>query len=175
MSKEKKEKQTKVIEKTKKSTKKFVGDFKKFAFKGNVIDLAVGVIIGAAFGAIVTSLVNDIIMPWIALLIGDVSFADLRVILKPADELAGTSEIAFRYGAFIQKILEFFIIAFSIFIFVKIISRAREKFEKKEEEVKKVEVPKPSNEEVLLTEIRDLLKNNQQTSEESKKKKINKE
>ena len=157
---DKKEKNSKkVVEKTKKSTKKFIGDFKKFAFRGNVIDLAVGVIIGAAFGAIVTSLVNDIIMPWIALLIGDVSFADLRVILKPADEIAGTTEIAFRYGAFIQKILEFLIIAFSIFIFVKIISRARERFEKKEEEAKKVEVSKPSNEEVLLTEIRDLLKN----------------
>lgn len=165
MSKEKDKNKKISSAKAKKSAKKFVGDFKKFAFKGNVIDLAVGVIIGAAFGAIVTSLVNDIIMPWIALLIGDVSFADLRVILKPADEIAGTTEIAFRYGAFIQKILEFLIIAFSIFIFVKIISAAREKFEKKEEEIKKVEPPKPSNEEVLLTEIRDLLKEKQTAGE----------
>lgn len=169
MAKEKKQKENKALEKTKKSTRKFVNDFKKFAFRGNVIDLAVGVIIGAAFGAIVTSLVNDIIMPWIALLIGDVSFADLRVVLKAADEVKGTTEIAFRYGAFIQKILEFLIIAFSIFIFVKIITKAREKFEKKEEEAKAVEPSKPSNEEVLLTEIRDLLKN-QNTADEAKQK-----
>jgi len=166
MAKEKKQKENAPIQKVKKSRRKFVSDFKKFAFRGNVIDLAVGVIIGAAFGAIVTSLVNDIIMPWIALLIGDVSFADLRVILKPADEIAGTTEIAFRYGAFIQKIIEFFIIAFSIFIFVKIISKARERFEKKEEEEKKAEPPKPSNEELLLTEIRDLLKTKTEASEQ---------
>lgn len=114
-------------------------DFKKFAMKGNVIDLAVGVIIGGAFGKIVSSLVADIIMPLIALFIGVVDFTDLTY-----------GKI--KYGQFIQTVVDFFIIAFSIFLFVKFINR----FKKKEEPVK-VEV-KVDRQEELLTEIRDLLK-----------------
>ncbi|MDM5328694.1 large conductance mechanosensitive channel protein MscL [Neobacillus sp. CF12] len=116
-----------------------LNEFKKFAMRGNVIDLAVGVIIGGAFGKIVTSLVNDIIMPIIAMLVGRVSVA----------------EMAFgsvRYGVFLQSIIDFLIIAFSIFLFIRFISR----FKKKEEEVKVVvEIDKK---EELLAEIRDLLK-----------------
>ncbi len=149
-------------------------EFKKFAFKGNVIDMAVGVIIGGAFGKIVTSLVNDMITPLISLLTGKANFSELFLILnaKGADvseittiELAKAAGFAtLNYGNFIQTVIDFFIIAFSIFIFVKAIQTSKEKLEKfekkKEEEVKVAEPPKPTQED-LLTEIRDLLKNNQ--------------
>lgn len=126
-------------------------DFKEFALKGNVMDLAIGVIIGGAFGKIVTSLVNDIIMPLLGMLTGGISFSDLKIVLSPAEgEIA---EVALCYGNFIQTTIDFVIIAFCIFMFVKILT----KFTKKKEE--KAADPKPSNEEVLLTEIRDLLKN----------------
>ena len=147
-------------------------EFKKFAFKGNVIDMAVGVIIGGAFGKIVTSLVNDMITPLISLLTGKANFSELFVILnaKGADvseittiELAKAAGFAtLNYGNFIQTVIDFFIIAFSIFLFVKAIQTSKEKLEKlekkKEEEVKAAEPPKPTQEE-LLAEIRDLLKN----------------
>lgn len=125
-------------------------EFKKFALKGNVLDLAVGVVIGAAFGKIVSSLVNDIIMPLISALMGGVSFVDYKYVITPAQGEA--AEVAVRYGAFIQTAVDFVIIAFSIFLFVKLINKAK----KKEEEA-----PKPAekpNQEKLLEEIRDLLK-----------------
>jgi large conductance mechanosensitive channel len=116
-----------------------LNEFKKFAMRGNVIDLAVGVIIGGAFGKIVSSLVADVIMPIIAMLVGKVSVADLAY-------------GSIKYGVFLQSIIDFLIIAFSIFMFIKFLSR----FKKKEEEVK-VEV-KMDRQEELLAEIRDLLK-----------------
>lgn len=121
-----------------------LSEFKKFALKGNVVDLAVGVIIGAAFGKIVTSLVNDIIMPLIGLLLGGISFTNLKFPIKDA---------VITYGAFIQTVVDFFIVAFSIFLFVKLFNRLK----RKEEEVAP-EPPAPTKEEELLAEIRDLLK-----------------
>ena len=127
-------------------------EFKEFALKGNVVDLAVGVIIGGAFGKIVTSLVNDIMMPLIGMVAGGINFKELRLVLKPASENA--AEVAFRYGAFIQTVVDFLIIAVSVFAFVKLLSVF-----KKKEAAKPAPAPAPSAEEVLLTEIRDLLKN----------------
>jgi large conductance mechanosensitive channel len=120
-------------------------EFKKFALKGNVMDLAVGVVIGGAFGKIVSSLVNDIIMPLVGILIGGVDFSGLSYPVGNA---------TLKYGAFIQTIVDFFIIAFSIFLFIKLFN----KLTFKKEEEKKEEIPAPTKEEVLLTEIRDLLK-----------------
>ncbi len=131
-------------------------EFKEFAVKGNVIDLAVGVVIGAAFGKIVTSLVNDIIMPIIGTLTGGINFKDLKVILKKADEKVDA--VTFNYGNFIQTVVEFLIIAFSIFLFIKLINKLKreKKVEAIKEEIKEV---KQSEEVLLLQEIRDLLKN----------------
>lgn len=144
-------------------------DFKKFAFKGNVVDMAVGVVVGGAFGKIVTSLVNDIIMPAISVLTGGANFADLKYVITPADEAAGIAEAAITYGAFIQNIVDFFLIAISVFLFVKLISTGREKMEakKKAEEAaaaaakaaEEAAKPKAPTQEELLAEIRDLLKN----------------
>ena len=125
-------------------------DFKEFAFKGNVLDMAIGVIIGAAFGKIVTSLVNDLIMPIISILTGGINFKDLKLVITPAH--GDVAENAVAYGSFIQNVVDFLIIAFCIFIFVRLI----EKFKKKEEV--KVEAPKKADDVVLLEEIRDLLK-----------------
>ncbi len=127
-------------------------EFKKFAFKGNVIDLAVAVIIGGAFGKIVTSLVNDIIMPLIGIILGGINFKDLKYIITPASE--DIAEAAFRYGAFIQSIVDFLIIAFSIFLFVKLISKTK----KKAPPPPPPAPPAPTKEEILLSEIRDILK-----------------
>ncbi len=129
-------------------------EFKKFALKGNALDLAVGVIIGGAFGKIVTSLVNDVIMPLLGVLIGGINFTELKWVIKQgAEEVA---EVAFLYGNFIQSVVDFLIIAFSIFLFVKFLNS----FKRKEvaEEAATSEPSVPSNEEVLLGEIRDLLK-----------------
>lgn len=125
-------------------------DFKEFAFKGNVLDMAIGVIIGAAFGKIVTSLVNDLIMPIISILTGGINFTDLKFVITPAN--GDVAENAVAYGSFIQNVVDFLIIAFCIFLFVRLI----EKFKKKEEV--KVEAPKKADDVVLLEEIRDLLK-----------------
>ena len=125
-------------------------DFKEFAFKGNVLDMAIGVIIGAAFGKIVTSLVNDLIMPIISILTGGINFTDLKFVITPAH--GDVAENAVAYGSFIQNVVDFLIIAFCIFLFVRLI----EKFKKKEEV--KVEAPKKADDVVLLEEIRDLLK-----------------
>ncbi len=119
-------------------------EFKEFAMRGNVLDLAIGVIIGGAFGKIVTSLVNDILMPLIGLLMGGVDFSELQYIY---------GSTALKYGLFIQSIVDFLIITFSIFLFVKAISSSK----KKEEAVVEA-APSPSSEEILLAEIRDLLK-----------------
>jgi large conductance mechanosensitive channel len=130
----------------------FVKEFKEFAVKGNVVDLAVGVIIGAAFGKIVTSLVSDVIMPPIAYLTGGVDFADKKIVLTPADAVAKAPEVAIHYGLFINAIIQFLIIALCIFIAVKAINALK----KKEEEAPSAP-PAPSKEEVLLAEIRDIL------------------
>lgn len=132
-------------------------EFKNFAIKGNVIDLAVAVIIGGAFGKIVSSLVNDIIMPPIGQALGGVPFAQLKYVLSPAieatDTLAATAEVAIRYGAFIQTVVDFTIIAFVIFIMIRSVNKA-----KKKEEVKPAAPAAPPADIVLLQEIRDLLK-----------------
>ncbi len=129
-------------------------EFKTFAVKGNVVDMAVGIIIGAAFGKIVSSFVGDIIMPPLGVMIGGVDFSDLAVTLKAAE--GDLPAVMLAYGKFIQSIIDFVIVAFAIFMGVKVINRL-----KREEEVVE-EAPAapaaPSNEEVLLSEIRDLLK-----------------
>lgn len=135
-------------------------EFKEFAMKGSVIDLAVGVVIGGAFGKIVTSLVNDLIMPILSVLTAGLSFADLKYVITPASkDQAGNAiaEVAIRYGSFIQNIIDFLIIAFSIFLAVKLINKARKKQEPLQEPAP---APTPTETE-LLTEIRDLLKSNQ--------------
>lgn len=127
-------------------------EFKEFAFKGNVIDLAVGVIIGGAFGKIVASLVNDVLMPIIGIILGGINFTNLKFVITPASE--NVAESAIYYGKFFQSIVDFLIIAISVFFFVRLISLAK----KKEEIVKKVAEPVKTDEVVLLEEIRDLLK-----------------
>ena len=139
---------------------KFLSDFKDFAMKGNVIDMAVGVIIGGAFGKIVSSLVNDIIMPLVSLCTGSVNFSDLKADLRGQQvDAAGNvvkEALTFNYGMFIQNIVDFLIIAFCIFVALRFLM----KFKKKEEEAP-APAPEPTAEEKLLTEIRDLLKNQQ--------------
>jgi large conductance mechanosensitive channel len=120
-------------------------EFRAFALKGNVLDLAIGVIIGAAFGKIVTSLVNDILMPLIGVLVGGVNFSELQY---------QYGETVLKYGAFLQAIIDFFIVAFSIFLVIKLIG----KFKRKEDS-KPSAPPAPTKQELLLEEIRDLLKN----------------
>ena len=126
-------------------------EFKSFAIKGNMVDMAVGIIIGAAFGKIVSSLVKDVIMPAVGVLVGGVDFTDLAYTLQEAKE--GVEAVTIKYGAFIQTIIDFLIVAMAIFVDVKVINSM-----KKKEEEAPAEPPKPSNEEVLLGEIRDLLK-----------------
>ena len=134
-------------------------EFKDFAMRGNVIDMAVGVIIGGAFGKIVSSLVADVIMPPIGLLIGGVNFTDLTVTLRPEKVVHGVQQAAvtLNYGNFLQTTFDFLIIAFAIFFFVRGINKLTH-LRKKEEAVAPAEPPAPSKEEVLLTEIRDILK-----------------
>ena len=136
--------------------KSFFKEFKAFAVKGNAIDMAVGVIIGGAFGKIVTSIVNDIIMPPIGWLIGGVNFKDLKITLPQVSVGNETlTPATINYGNFIQTTIDFTIIALCIFLMVKLINR----FTAKKEEIIQEVTPKPSKEELLLTEIRDLLKN----------------
>lgn len=123
-------------------------EFKEFAVRGNVIDMAVGIIIGAAFGKIVSSFVGDVVMPPIGILIGGVDFSSLSIVLQEAAD--GKASVVIAYGKFIQTLIDFTIIAFVIFMAVKVINTLKRKEEK--------EAKKPSNEEVLLGEIRDLLK-----------------
>ena len=152
--------------------KKFLNEFKEFITKGNVLDMAVGVIIGGAFGKIVTSLVNDIIMPCISILTSGVDFTELKVVLKPEvlNELGEvvTSGVYMNYGTFIQNIVDFLIIAFSIFITLKILFKRRDDKLKKEAEEKArlaAEAPKPETELDVLSEIRALLKETVKTQE----------
>lgn len=132
----------------------FVKDFKNFAMRGNVIDLAVAVIIGGAFGKIVTSFVNDILMPPLGLILGNVDFKDLKLVMREATE--GVAAVTWNYGMFIQNIIDFLIIAFSIFLVVRALTKMQEM--KAKEPEPEPAPPEPSNEEKLLTEIRDLLK-----------------
>lgn len=127
-------------------------EFKKFALRGNVIDLAVAVVIGAAFGKIVSSLVADLFMPVIGLIVGGVDFADLVIVLKAAE--GDAAAVTIGYGKFIQSIVDFVIVAFAIFLFIKGFSRLKAK----EAAAAPPAPPAPSAEETLLTEIRDLLK-----------------
>ncbi len=126
-------------------------EFKAFAMRGNVVDLAVAVVIGGAFGRIVTSLVNDIIMPPLGVLLGGVDFKDLVLVIKKGSE--EVEAVTMNYGMFIQNIVDFIIIAFAIFMIIKGINSLRKK-----EAEKPAEPPAPTVQEKLLTEIRDLLK-----------------
>ncbi|MBE6886789.1 MAG: large-conductance mechanosensitive channel protein MscL [Ruminococcaceae bacterium] len=139
--------------------KKFMDEFKAFISRGNVVDMAVGVIVGSAFTAIVNSLVKDVVTPFIGVLTGGVEFTQMKYVITPA--VGETPEVAILYGNFIQAIINFLIIAFVVFCMVKMINSMRAKMEaakKKEEEAAPAEPPKPSEEVLLLTEIRDLLK-----------------
>jgi large conductance mechanosensitive channel len=161
-----------------------IKEFKEFAMRGNVIDLAVGVIIGGAFGKIINSIVTDIIMPPIGVMIGGVKFGDLHYTIKKAipehmekvlqdgkvvyengkvvmKKIAEIPAVNINYGNFIQTVIEFLIVAFSIFIVIKAMNRMSNLRKKQEAEAAPEAEPTPTNEEVLLTEIRDLLKNKQ--------------
>ena len=131
----------------------FMKEFKQFAMRGNVVDMAVGVIIGVAFGKIVSSIVKDIIMPPIGFLIGGVDFSDLNISFKALKE--GADPVTINYGIFLQTVIDFLIIAFVIFLLIKVINKFKRK-----EEAKPAPAPEPTptKEEVLLTEIRDILK-----------------
>ena len=151
--------------------KKFFSEFKTFISRGNVVDMAVGVIVGGAFGKISTSLVNDVIMPAVSMLMGGVDFTAWKVVLKEAVMEMGADgvlvetapEVAIKYGSLIAVIVDFLIIALSVFCMVKLINSMKAKAEamkkKEEEEAAPPADPEPSAEEKLLTEIRDLLKN----------------
>lgn len=142
---------------------KFLSDFKDFAVKGNVIDMAVGVIIGGAFGKIVTSLVNDVIMPTVGIAIGGLDFKNLKWVMKDAvmdGETVVSPEVAMNYGNFIQNVVDFIIIAFCIFVMIKLIMNLKRKKEEPVQEPAPAPEPEPTKEELLLTEIRDLLKEN---------------
>jgi len=130
----------------------FVKEFREFAVKGNVVDMAVGIIIGAAFGKIVTSFVGDVITPPLGYLIGGVDFTNLAVTLPALQD--GKEAVTIRYGAFLQTVFDFIIVAFAIFLAVKMINRLK----RKEEVAPSTPPPPPSRQEVLLEEIRDLLK-----------------
>ena len=130
---------------------KLLDEFKAFAMKGNVVDMAVGIIIGAAFGKIVSSVVSDIIMPPLGLLIGGVNFTDLKLVMKAATE--SVPAVTWNYGNFIQVCFDFLIVAIAVFIMIKAMNAA-----KKKEEATPSAPPVVPNEEILLTEIRDLLK-----------------
>ena len=134
----------------------FISEFKAFAMRGNVVDMAVGIIIGGAFGKIISSLVNDVIMPPIGVLVGGVDFTELKLEIKGATVDAANNAVAavtINYGQFIQTTIDFLIVAFAIFLMVKLMNSLK----KKEAEVP-ASPPTPTKEEVLLTEIRDILK-----------------
>lgn len=134
----------------------FLKEFKEFAMRGSVVDLAVGVVIGGAFGKIVSSLVDDVIMPPIGYITGGVDFSNMKYVIQPANEAAELAEVSITYGNFINAIIQFLIVAFCIFIVIKGLNSL-----KREEEEAPAAPPAPSNEEVLLSEIRDLLKSKQ--------------
>ncbi|MDZ7788881.1 MAG: large-conductance mechanosensitive channel protein MscL [Xanthomonadales bacterium] len=130
---------------------KMLQEFREFAFKGNMIDMAVGIIIGAAFGRVVQSLVNDLVMPPIGMAIGGTPFTELSIVLKQATE--ETAEVAIRYGAFIQTLVDFLIVALAIFVAVKTINAMKRK-----EEAAPTTPPAPSEELLVLRDIRDAVK-----------------
>lgn len=132
----------------------FLKEFKEFAMRGSVVDLAVGVVIGGAFGKIVTSLVDDIIMPPIGYITGGIDFSNVKYVLKEGDIAAEIPEVAISYGNFINVIIQFLIVAFCIFLVIKGINSLKRK-----EEAAPEAPAAPSKEEVLLAEIRDILKN----------------
>ena len=151
-----------MTELTKKTTG-FLAEFRQFIARGNVLDMAVGVIIGGAFGKISTSLVNDILMPLLSLLTGGADFSQWQWVLREAVYDAGGNEVraavAINYGSFLSTILDFLIIAFAVFLMIKTINGFHDKLKKQEEApAEEPAPPEPSNEEKLLTEIRDLLK-----------------
>ncbi len=129
-----------------------ISEFREFIARGNVVDLAVGVVIGGAFGKIVTSLVGDLIMPPIGLVLGGIDFSSLKIVLKPADLATKSAEVAIRYGVFLNTILQFLIVAAAIFLVVKAINSVR-----RHAEADPAPPPAPTPSEALLTEIRDLL------------------
>ena len=129
-----------------------IQEFREFAIKGNMIDMAVGIIIGGAFGTIVTSLVNDIIMPPIGLLLGGVDFSDIKIPLKAAE--AGSEPVSMNIGLFINNMISFLIVAFAVFMLVKAVNELRKRFEKQQEAAPAA----PTATEALLTEIRDELR-----------------
>lgn len=141
--------------KARNKAKGFIGEFKEFVSRGNVVDMAVGVVVGTAFTAIVNSLVKEVIMPFVGWLIGGMDFSNFKWVLKAAE--GENPEVAILYGNFINNVINFFILAFVVFVVVKILNAFKRK---KEEEIEEVvaEEPVPSEEVVLLTEIRDLLK-----------------
>ena len=137
----------------KEKAKGFIGEFKEFVSRGNVVDMAVGVVVGSAFTGIVNSMVKEIIMPFVGWIIGGMDFSAFRIVLKAAE--GDNPETAILYGNFINQVINFFILSFVVFTVVKILN----KFKRKKEEIEEaVEEAKPSEEVVLLTEIRDLLK-----------------
>lgn len=144
----------------------FIKDFKAFITRGNVLDMAVGVIIGGAFSKIVSSLVNDVIMPLLGLLVGEVSFAELKWVVKDAvidaDGAVITEAVSINYGQFIQYILDFLLIALCIFVAIRIVSNVSKRLKRAEDEPaaepEPAPEPEPTKEELLLTEIRDLLR-----------------
>ena len=139
---------------------KLISEFKAFAMRGNVVDMAVGIIIGGAFGKIVSSVVADVIMPPIGLLLGGVKFTDLKIVLKDqvvdAAGQVSSQAVAINYGNFIQTTVDFLIIAFAIFMMIKAMNSLKKKEEAPAEEPAP---PAPTKEELLLSEIRDILKN----------------
>ena len=136
--------------------KAFFREFRAFASRGNVIDLAVGVVIGSAFSAITTSLVNDIVMPAFSVLLGGINFSDWKWVLRPATDTA--EAITVNYGAFLSAVLDFFILAFVIFCMVKALNTLHDRMVKRAQEEAPPPPPAPSREEKLLEEIRDLLR-----------------
>lgn len=131
---------------------KIISEFKAFAMKGNVADMAVGIIIGAAFGKIVSSMVTDIIMPPLGLLIGGVNFTDLKIVMKSAVD--SNPAVTLNYGNFLQVVFDFMIVAFAVFMVIKAMNAAKQK----QEAATPTAPPPPTKDQVLLTEIRDLLK-----------------
>ena len=141
--------------------KKFLSEFKEFALRGNVLDMAIGVVIGGAFGKITTSLVNDVIMPLVGMLIGGIDLVQLDIVLKPAvmnGDKVVTEAVTLGIGTFLTTIIDFILVALVIFLMIKAINR----FHKKKEEAPGPEEPKGPTSEELLTEIRDLLKEKNQ-------------
>ncbi len=155
------------LQKTVKGAGKIVGEFKKFIMRGNVLDMAVGLIVGSAFTGIVNSLVSDMFMPLLGMITGRIDFSELKIILQAAVMEEGvevTPEVSIRYGMFIQNIINFLLIALSVFLLIKAINTLREKMERKKKEEEAAEPPAPPAPDpqvILLEEIRDLLKEKQ--------------